>query len=114
MVLNYQRVYWNHQKVSSASKACRRGMRGSPAWEDAWRDALWTLAVQKRCVEDRRLKKQPRSLATWILYGLYMDFVWMFYGFCMDFTWILYGLYGFVCFLFGWEAKYSYISQQQL
>merc|ERR1719210_2266937 len=32
-------------------EANRRGGRGSPAWEDAWRDALWTLAVQKRCVE---------------------------------------------------------------
>lgn len=31
--------------------ANRRGCRGSKAWEDAWRDALWTLAVQKRCVE---------------------------------------------------------------
>jgi len=32
-------------------EASRRGCRGSRAWEDAWRDALWKLAVQKRCVE---------------------------------------------------------------
>eukprot|EP00913_Durusdinium_trenchii_P004787 g4447.t1 len=43
---------WAVQVVRQAeTEACRRGMRGSPAWEDAWRDALWTLAVQKRCVE---------------------------------------------------------------
>lgn len=49
-VLEAQR--WAVQVVRHAEEeACRRGMRGSPAWEDAWRDALWTLAVQKRCVE---------------------------------------------------------------
>lgn len=49
-VLEAQR--WAVQVVRHAeAEACRRGMRGSPAWEDAWRDALWTLAVQKRCVE---------------------------------------------------------------
>ncbi|CAJ1458493.1 unnamed protein product, partial [Effrenium voratum] len=43
---------WAVQLVRQAeAEACRRGGRGSPAWEDAWRDALWTLAVQKRCVE---------------------------------------------------------------
>eukprot|EP00438_Fugacium_kawagutii_P002173 Skav228807 [mRNA] locus=scaffold359:152502:154763:+ [translate_table: standard] len=49
-VLEAQR--WAVQVVRRAEEeAARRGMRGSPAWEDAWRDALWTLAVQKRCVE---------------------------------------------------------------
>lgn len=49
-VLEAQR--WASQIVRQAElEACRRGSRGSPAWEDAWRDALWTLAVQKRCVE---------------------------------------------------------------
>lgn len=49
-VLEAQR--WAVEVVRHAeAEACRRGMRGSPAWEDAWRDALWTLAVQKRCVE---------------------------------------------------------------
>lgn len=50
--------------ISCSFEACRRGMRGSPAWEDAWRDALWTLAVQKRCVEASEkgfLKGMPRS-----------------------------------------------------
>uniref|UniRef100_A0A7S1A8V1 Uncharacterized protein n=1 Tax=Noctiluca scintillans TaxID=2966 RepID=A0A7S1A8V1_NOCSC len=31
--------------------AARMGRHGSPAWLDTWREALWTLAVQKRCVE---------------------------------------------------------------
>ena len=50
--------------TSCSCKACRRGMRGSPAWEDAWRDALWTLAVQKRCVEANEKgcwNEMPRS-----------------------------------------------------
>eukprot|EP00928_Gymnodinium_smaydae_P044664 TRINITY_DN29796_c0_g1_i1.p1 TRINITY_DN29796_c0_g1~~TRINITY_DN29796_c0_g1_i1.p1 ORF type:complete len:302 (-),score=70.28 TRINITY_DN29796_c0_g1_i1:134-1039(-) len=43
---------WAAEKVKEvAQEAERRGRRGSQAWEDAWRDALWTLAVQKRCVE---------------------------------------------------------------
>ena len=71
-------------------------MRGSPAWEDAWRDALWTLAVQKRCVEDRCLKKQPQSLVDfiWILYGFCMDVLWILHGFYMDFIWVIFYLVG--------------------
>lgn len=41
----------------AADEANRRGCRGSRAWEDVWRDALWTLAVQKRCVEIEARKR---------------------------------------------------------
>eukprot|EP00435_Cladocopium_sp_Y103_P035226 s515_g9.t1 len=54
---------WAVQVVRHAeTEASRRGMRGSPAWEDAWRDALWTLAVQKRCVEDGKLGRDQTAL----------------------------------------------------
>ncbi|CAE8629834.1 unnamed protein product [Polarella glacialis] len=55
---------WASQVVQQAEEqANRRGCRGSPAWEDAWRDALWTLAVQKRCVEVEARKRVEGAAA---------------------------------------------------
>lgn len=49
---------WASKLVKQTEEeANRRGRRGSHAWEDAWRDALWTLAVQKRCVEVEAKKR---------------------------------------------------------
>jgi len=50
---------WAEKVIKQVSEeAERRGSRGSQAWEDAWRDALWTLAVQKRCVENEARRSQ--------------------------------------------------------
>lgn len=49
-VVEAQRWASNATEQAEA-EANRRGVRGSHAWEEAWRDALWTMAVQKRCVE---------------------------------------------------------------
>jgi len=53
------------QKVlqKTEDEANRRGCRGSRAWEDAWRDSLWTLALQKRCVEVEARKCRAAATA---------------------------------------------------
>jgi len=53
------------QKVlkQTEDEANRRGCRGSRAWEDAWRDSLWTLALQKRCVEVEARKCRAAATA---------------------------------------------------
>mmetsp|Transcript_40773 Transcript_40773/g.73657 ORF Transcript_40773/g.73657 Transcript_40773/m.73657 type:complete len:439 (-) Transcript_40773:34-1350(-) len=47
-----QSEQWAAKLVQETTEeAARRGRCGSQAWQDVWREALWTLAVQKRCVE---------------------------------------------------------------
>lgn len=48
----------------AAEESARRGRRGSQAWEDVWRDALWTLAVQKRCVEVEARRRPVAATAS--------------------------------------------------
>jgi len=52
-----------HILQTTEEEANRRGSRGSRAWEDTWRDALWTLAVQKRCVEMEARKSRAATAA---------------------------------------------------